>query len=71
MKNKVAKELRRMAEAEMAMDRVPDRDLVEHPNRGYVINSPKSVRSMYLHLKSAYKKLRFAGTPGKHFVPGA
>lgn len=68
MRNKVAKAFRKMATAEMAMDRAPDRDLVEHPNRSSVINTPKSVRAMYLKLKAAYKHLRSSSTPSKQIV---
>lgn len=68
MRNKVAKYFRKMAKAEMAQDRAPDRDLVEHPNRSSVINAPKSVRAMYLKLKAAYKSLRSSGTPSKQIV---
>ena len=68
MRNKVAKHFRKMAKAEMAQDRVPDRDLVGHPQRGYVINAPKSVRSMYQRLKQAYKNLRSFVEPSKHPV---
>lgn len=68
MRNKVAKHFRQLAKSEMAQDRVPDRDLVEHPNRSSVINAPKSVRAMYQRLKQAYKHIRSFVTPGKQIV---
>jgi len=56
MRAKVARQLRRAAAYEMALDKVPDRDLVM--GRNSVVNSPKSVRAMYLKMKQAYKNLR-------------
>lgn len=56
MKNKVAKRLRRAAAAEMRADGVPERDLVWGVGR--VVNSPQSVRAMYLQLKKAWKRPR-------------
>jgi hypothetical protein len=49
MRNTVAKRLRREALQEMLLDNVPKRDLVW--GRDSVINSPKSVRALYLKLK--------------------
>lgn len=68
MRNTVARHLARTAIAEMTLDRVPARDLVEHPKRGHVINAPKSVRALYLGLKQAYKKIRAFVTEAKHIV---
>jgi len=56
MRAKMAKQLRREAANEMALDKVPDRDLVM--GRTSVVNSPQSVRAMYLKMKQAYKNLR-------------
>lgn len=56
MRNLVAKFLRKEAFAEMVRDGVPKRDLVMGKNS--VVNSPRSVRAMYLKLKAAFKKVR-------------
>jgi len=53
MNGRIAKRLRKMALTEMMGDGVPKRDLVMG-NRS-VVNSPQSVRAMYLKLKAAYK----------------
>jgi hypothetical protein len=61
MRGLIAKILRRDAFAEMVGDNVPRRDLVID-GRGTVVNSPQSVRKMYLKLKQAYSAMRrFAG----------
>lgn len=60
MRGSVAKRLRKLARQEMAGD--PDRDLVAaaHTNRS-AVNSPNSVRGMYLALKKAYMRAQSAG----------
>ena len=55
MRNTVAKRLRKEALTEMLGDGVPKRDLVM--GRSSVINSPSSVRALYLQLKAAWKNL--------------
>ena len=64
MRNTVAKRLRKEALHEMIGDGVPKRDLVMGHHS--VINSPQSVRALYLRLKSAWKNLGI-GTPA--YVP--
>ena len=49
MRNTVAKRLRQAARQEMLLDNVPNRELVM--GRTSVINSPQSIRAMYLQLK--------------------
>ena len=49
MRNTVAKRLRKAALQEMLLDNVPKRDLVW--GRDSVINSPDSVRALYLRMK--------------------
>lgn len=56
MNGKKAKAMRRMAREEMLED--PDRDLVAGPKSIHTaINSPNSVRCMYLQLKKAYGRM--------------
>jgi hypothetical protein len=55
MRNTVAKRLRKAALNEMLHDNVPKRDLVMGPNS--VINSPQSIRALYLQLKASWKNL--------------
>ena len=54
MRAKVAKYLRREARTEMVNDGVPDRDPVWGHHS--VVNSPQSVRALYLKLKQAFKR---------------
>lgn len=49
MRNTVAKRLRKAARQELLLDNVPNRDLVMGTNS--VINSPESIRALYLKLK--------------------
>ncbi|HOW46089.1 MAG TPA: hypothetical protein P5305_01375 [Rubrivivax sp.] len=57
MNAKKAKQMRRMAREEMVGD--PQVDYVAGPRRRTtMVNSPNSVRGMYLQLKKAYKALR-------------
>jgi hypothetical protein len=60
MRGLVAKVLRREALQEMIVDGVPKRDLVELKS-GSMINSPSSIRAMYLKLKAAYSRMRRFG----------
>lgn len=55
MRQTVAKHLRKAALQEMIGDGVPKRDLVM--GRHSVVNSPQSVRAMYLKLKQAWLRL--------------
>jgi hypothetical protein len=57
MRNVVAKFFRKEALMEMIQDNVPKRDLVQKKS-GEVINSPSSIRRLYLFLKAKYKKAR-------------
>lgn len=57
MRNVVAKFFRKEALNEMMLDNVPKRDLVETKS-GSVINSPSSIRRLYLTLKAKYKAIR-------------
>lgn len=57
MRNIVAKFFRREALGEMLRDNVPKRDLVQRQS-GEVINSPSSIRHLYLQLKAKYKRMR-------------
>lgn len=66
MRSKIAKQLRREAAAEMSHDQVPERDLVM--GKRSVVNSPQSVRAMYLALKKAYKKSRSSTATKQQFV---
>lgn len=60
MRGTVAKRLRRLARQEMVED--PARDVVAsaHTNTT-AVNSPNSVRGMYLALKKAYMRAQSAG----------
>lgn len=60
MRGTVAKRLRKLARQEMAGD--PARDIVAsaHTNTT-AVNSPNSVRGMYLALKKAYVRAQSAG----------
>lgn len=55
MRNTVAKRLRKEALTEMLGDGVPKRDLVM--GHASVINSPQSVRALYLKMKAAWNRL--------------
>lgn len=55
MRQTVAKRLRTLALAEMIGDGVPKRELVM--GRHSVVNSPDSIRAMYLKLKQAWLRL--------------
>ena len=64
MRQTVAKHLRKMAAHEMANDNVPARKL--EGTRFGVINSPHSVRAMYLAMKNKFKSMKSATiTPPK------
>ena len=52
MRNTVAKRLQKAAQQERLLDNVPNRDLVM--GRNSVINSPGSVRALYLQLKQQW-----------------
>ena len=56
MRQTVAKHLRKMAAHEMANDNVPNRKL--EGTRTGVINSPHSVRAMYLAMKNKFKAMK-------------
>lgn len=66
MKNQVAKRLRKAALQEMIGDGVPKRELVWGTSS--VINSPQSIRAMYLRMKQAWKRAGSLTSTAKHPV---